>query len=105
MLARGDRQPFVTGGQWSASVDEKAGAYASMMSYSGRYEVEGSVVRHHVTLSLFPNWAGGVQSRQIERFADDELVLIARLENSTPEARTSRLVWKRGGAAKQGSHA
>lgn len=62
------------------------------MSYAGTYDVEGDVISHHVELSLFPNWEGGVQRRTARRVGR-ELHLEARLEEGTPEARTARLVW------------
>ncbi len=95
MLARQGRKRFETGGQWSADVAEKAAAYESMLCYAGTYDVQGDVVSHHVNLSLFPNWQGGVQKRRVERMEGDTLVLAARLEDGTPQARTSRLIWRR----------
>ncbi|MGD9941961.1 MAG: lipocalin-like domain-containing protein [Burkholderiaceae bacterium] len=94
MLARRNRPPFSTGGQWNASADEKAGAYDSFMSYSGSYEIEGDTVVHHVRMSLFPNWEGGVQRRR-GRLVDGRLHLLARIEEGTPQARTAALIWER----------
>jgi hypothetical protein len=94
MIVRADRANF-TGGQWDASNDEKAAAYMSMLSYAGRYEVDGDFVVHHVDFSLFPNWAGGQQRRRVVVRADGTIALEARLEADTPEARTAQLVWRR----------
>ncbi|HCY62363.1 MAG TPA: hypothetical protein DHV59_05950 [Oxalobacteraceae bacterium] len=97
MLCRGDRQKFTTGGQWNASQEEKAAAYSSMLAYAGSYTVAGGdSVSHHVELSSFPNWKGGIQKRRIETMDAGQLVLVARLEEGTSEARTARLVWRRG---------
>ena len=52
----------------------RAAAFASYVAYCGPYEVVGDVVVHHVTMSLFPNWVGGVQRREFE-LTGDELVL------------------------------
>ena len=95
MLCRGDRQNFTKGGQWNASVQEKADAYGSMMAYAGTYTCMDNTVSHHVQLSAFPNWKGGIQKRGIEKMDDVQLVLIARLEEKTSEARMARLIWKR----------
>jgi hypothetical protein len=95
MIARADRKPFVTGGQWNASELEKAGAYNSMLAYAGRYRIEGDVVVHAVDISLFPNWKGGEQRRQIRIEGGDRLFIEARLEQGTPEARTAQLAWRR----------
>ena len=35
---------------------ERAEAAAGYLSYAGRYEVEGTRVRHLIEVSLFPNW-------------------------------------------------
>ncbi len=95
MLSRADRPAFVSGGQWSASAEEKAAAYDSMLCYAGRYQRDGDLISHHVEMSLFPNWKGGTQKRRVEKLAGSELVLIARLEEGSAEARTSRLIWRR----------
>ncbi|WP_034296276.1 lipocalin-like domain-containing protein [Herbaspirillum sp. RV1423] len=96
ILCRGDRKNFTTGGQWNASQEEKAEAYSSMLAYAGTYIFAGDTVSHHVELSAFPNWKGGIQKRRIETMDAGQLVLAARLEEGTSEARTARLVWKRG---------
>lgn len=98
MIARKDRKPFETGGQWNADDAEKAGAYSSMLSYAGRYEVQGDTVIHKVDISLFPNWKGGEQKRQLELKDDNTLAIKARLEEGTPQARTAQLLWRRHGS-------
>lgn len=95
MICRTDRSSFQTGGQWNATDAEKARAYQTMLSYAGRFRVEGDVVVHSVEFSLFPNWKGGRQSRRFRFLPDGSIALEARLEEGTPEARTARLVWRR----------
>jgi hypothetical protein len=97
LIGRCDRPKFVTGGQWNASADEKAAAYGSMLSYAGRWSLDGDVVSHRVQMSLFPNWVGGEQKRRIVVSADGTIALTARLEDGSPQARTARLVWRRHG--------
>jgi hypothetical protein len=94
MISRADRPAFTTGGQWNASTEEKAAAYSGMLTYAGSYDIEGDCVSHSIALSLFPNWVGGVQ-RRLARLEGDTLYLEARLEESTPQARTAQLVWTR----------
>ena len=55
----------------------------------------GDHVTHHVELAIFPNWQGGTQRRRIVWGDNGELMLVARLEEGTPEARTARLTWRR----------
>jgi hypothetical protein len=70
-------------------------AYNEYLSYAGTYSLEDDYVTHHVELSIFPNWQGGKQRRRIVRGDNGELMLVARLEEGTPEARTARLTWRR----------
>ena len=94
-ITKANRGNFTTGGQWNASDAEKASAYNSMLSYAGRYTLEDDVVTHFVDLSLFPNWVGGQQKRQLKFDEKGQLSLTARLEENTSEARTALLLWKR----------
>lgn len=93
-MSRADREPFRTGGQWTAEPAEKARAYDEVMAYTGTYEVSGEEVVHHVTGSLFPTWVGGSQRRRIA-WDGKVLRLTARLEEGTGEARTAELAWTR----------
>ncbi|MHA4871857.1 lipocalin-like domain-containing protein [Duganella sp. PWIR1] len=95
MISKAGRKPFEQGGQWNAPDAEKARAYDSMLSYSGRYRVDGDTITHQVQASLFPNWIGGEQKRKLVVQDDGTLALQARLEADTPQARTARLVWRR----------
>lgn len=95
MISRKDRARFVTGGQWNASDEEKARAYDSMLAYAGQYRFDGETIVHTVDMSLFPNWKGGEQKRELSFQPDGNIALIARLEQGTPQARVSRLVWRR----------
>lgn len=94
MIANADRLRFHTGGQWNASMEERAAAYSGCLAYAGRYSVLGNVVTHHVDVSLFPNWEGADQRRTVD-LGDDELNIVARLEEGTSEARRAVLAWKR----------
>ncbi len=94
LIERADRPPFRSGGQWNASVEEKAGAYDSFMSYAGTYEVQGDEVLHRVEFAIFPNWQGAAQRRRVS-LEGNRLMLTARLEVGTPEARAAELLWER----------
>ncbi|MEV5848648.1 lipocalin-like domain-containing protein [Streptomyces sp. NPDC051985] len=95
MISRSGRSPFTTGGQWDASEAEKATAYESMLAYGGRYEFVDDHVLHHVEISLFPDWIGGVQRRRLVAAGDGTIALEARLDAGTAQARTARIVWRR----------
>jgi hypothetical protein len=97
MIANSDLPDFVSGGQWNASVAERAKAYSSMLAYAGKWRIEGDGIVHAVEQSLFPNWKGGDQRRQL-RLEGEVLFIEARLEAGTAEARTAQLKWQRASA-------
>jgi len=92
-IQKSGRTPFKTGKQWTASNEEKAGAYNDYLTYYGQYEVAGDLVTHAIEISLFPDWIGGRQKRKID-FDGELLQLSARLEDGTPEARSALMIWK-----------
>lgn len=94
MIADASQPGFTSGGQWNASEVERARAYSSMLAYAGKWRIDGESVVHSVELSLFPNWKGGDQRRNV-RLDGDILFIEARLEAGTPEARTAQLKWQR----------
>ena len=87
------RKPLA-GTQWEVPEAERAAAYASCFAYSGTYELVGDEVLHKVDLSLNPNWVGTTQRRRAELRAG-RLVISARMEEATSEARTAELIWQR----------
>ena len=91
------RTPFSTGKQWTADDSEKARAYDDYLTYCGRYEMDGDTVTHHIEISLYPDWIGKQQARKIQ-LVNNLLHITARLEDGTPEARTSLLTWERAAA-------
>jgi len=59
-----------------APAGEKLTAFDTYSSYSGKYEVRGQKIIHHVEVSLFPNWSGKEQERFFA-FSGDRLTLSA----------------------------
>ena len=92
-ICSGDRAPL-GGSQWTAPQEEKASAYGSCLAYAGSYEIVGDDILHKVNLSLYPNWVGTTQRRRAV-LEDERLLLCARLEEGTPQARTADLTWER----------
>jgi len=87
------RQPL-RGSQWDVPEADRAAAYSSCFAYSGTYELAGDEILHKVDLSLNPNWVGTIQRRRAA-FREGRLVIAARMEEGTTEARTAELVWQR----------
>lgn len=82
----------VTGGTEA----ERVGAFATFITYGGRYEIAGDTVTHDVETSLFPKWIGTQQRRHWELDADGRMLTLI----SPPLAlggvtRIQRLTWER----------
>ena len=58
-----DRPKLDTSDPIGGSVEERAGAYSSCLSYFGEYEVQTDKVVHKVHAALFPNWSDTEQAR------------------------------------------
>jgi len=92
------RKHFEAANILGGTLDEKSAAIGTYISYCGRYEVAGDRLRHHVELSLFPNWTGVTQERIVHLDGDT-------LRISTPpllikgKEQISHLVWKRARGA------
>ncbi|MFE1996270.1 lipocalin-like domain-containing protein [Streptomyces parvulus] len=95
-LGRSDRLSLSTPRLEEATPDELAAAATGYVAYGGPFEVvDAHTVEHHVTTSLFPNWVGRTQVRDVQ-FAGSFL----RLGVSTPTRlwgaeRTAELTWNR----------
>ena len=88
------RRAPLGGTQWTVPEPDKARAYETCFSYSATWEMDGDHVLHKVDLSLNPNWVGTVQRRSAA-IRGGRLVISARMEAGTPEARTAELIWKK----------
>lgn len=99
-LMRRDRPRLDTTTLSAAPAGERALIAAGYVAYAGPYRRNGDTVVHEVEVSLFPNWVGGEQVRQIEWVENDEGG--RDLELSTPPEPTdggrtavNRLRWRR----------
>ncbi len=68
------RPNFTSSYLFGGSMEEKALAVDTYMSYCGKYELCDDKVIHHIEVSLFPNWTGKDQKR-FYRFDGDRLIL------------------------------
>ncbi len=89
-----DRSQFTSGDIFSGSLEEKAGATETHISYCGTYEIRKDKVVHHVKISSFPNWTGSDQERTYE-LDGDRLLLSAPLLLNEDESQTVLFVWER----------
>jgi hypothetical protein len=101
-IARRERPNLAGASARAAPESERVAAFDSYFHYAGRYQVRGvpggQHVVHEVTHSLYPNFVGTTQVRDMQFSANGQLTLSA--QESTPGSplqRTHRLVWARGG--------
>ena len=95
-LQRRDRGKLGTGTLAAATAEQRAAAAAGYLAYAGRYTLDDGRVTHHVEVSLFPDWVGDEQIRQIGWTDDGDLVL-STLPEKTAAGRTviNRLRWRK----------
>ncbi len=90
-MVRADRPTLDTDNAIGGSVEERAGAYSTCLSYFGRYRIGDDHVVHLLDGSLFPNWSDTAQVRPF-RLDDGDLVLEVR----DPSGRiTNEIAWRR----------
>jgi hypothetical protein len=93
-IMRPRRTPFAAADLLSGSTEEKALAAETYVSYCGRYEFRGTMVVHHVELSLFPNWEGADQERLVDTDGET-MTLSTRSLLLAGKQRTAHLRWQR----------
>lgn len=78
VLGSSDRPPLDAPDPQAATADEYASAAQRFIAYAGRFTIESEdgLVTHHIDVSLFPNWEGQAQPRQLT-MEDDRLVIVA----------------------------
>lgn len=92
-IMRANRAKFAAGALLSGSIEEKAHAAGTYVSYCGRYDFHGETVVHHVDLSLFPNWVGIDQERLVE-VRGNRITLSTRPILLGGVQRTAHLIWE-----------
>lgn len=97
-IMRHDRPRFASGDMDRGTPAELSAAVTGYTAYFGTYTIDDSAtaVTHHVKGSLFPNWVGSDQQRQIT-FDADRLTLTSQPILFEGKTRVFRVVWKRDG--------
>mgnify|MGYP002725654848 CR=1 FL=1 len=88
------RPSFASGDIRGGTIEEKTAAIEGYVSYSGRFEVEGEKVVHHIEVSLFPNWIGVGQERLYE-FEGERLTLSTPLMLTGGRQLSTHVIWVR----------
>jgi hypothetical protein len=73
---------------------EKVAAADTYISYSGRYDLDGDKIKHHVEVCLFPNWVGKDQVRIFD-LNGDTLALKTIPDPRDEQGRQGYLIWDR----------
>ena len=93
-ISRPNRVNFAAGDLLGGSIEEKAQAANTYVSYCGRYEFREDTVIHYVDFSLFPHWVGVEQERLVE-LTEDRLTLSTRPILLGGKQQTAHLIWER----------
>jgi hypothetical protein len=95
LMTRG-RPPYAAADPQGGTCEEESAAARGYLAYSGPFSVDEKIgiVRHHASVSLFPNWIGSVQER-IAQLDGDILTLSSAPMTYEGTRRTPRLVWRR----------
>jgi hypothetical protein len=90
------RPLFASDDQDDGTVDEIAAAFTGYVAYYGTYSVDDhhAVVTHHVTASMFPNWVGTDQRREVS-LDGARLTLSTRFHRQDGTEVIYRVNWRR----------
>ncbi|GAA2815101.1 lipocalin-like protein [Aminobacter aminovorans] len=93
IIAYGQR-PTLSGDRLDSSVEERAGAYSSIIAYAGTYELVGGTIVHRIEVSAYPNEIG---SKQIRHFhiADNRVHLTTVPLRRGGIPTVYKLIWER----------
>ncbi len=96
IITNGGRKALSVNDHVAAPVDERAKAFATMISYAGRYTFRGDTVTHHVEAASVQNWVNSDLLRLV-KLEGDRLTL-----RTTPgdlvggvQLACEELVWER----------
>ena len=95
-----DRVPYRDADAFGGTLEERAHAISTYLSYSGPFEVlsDRDVVIHHIEVCSYPNWVGNAQVR-FAKLEGDQLTLSTKPMTFHGVERSAQLVWERVGQA------
>lgn len=96
VMARRARPRLSSDDLLAGSPEERIAAAETFVAYSGRFSYDGRHVTHHVDVSLFPNFVGTDQRREVRLDeGGDRLTLSAAPMMVRGAVRAQRVVWER----------
>jgi hypothetical protein len=94
IISHSGRKALASGDRISASVNERAEAFATSFSYAGRYSLAGDKIIHHVEIASVQNWVDTDLVRLV-RLEDNKIILTTPPISVGGQIRTTELVWER----------
>jgi Lipocalin-like domain len=96
-IMRPGRVTWLSPNPAAGTESEIAEAATGYLAYGGSFAVDESlaVVEHHVDVSLFPNWIGGVQKRFVDLIGDALVLESPVITYAAGTSVTPRLRWRR----------
>jgi len=94
IISHSGRKPLASGDRISASIDERAEAFATSFSNAGRYSLAGDKIVHPVEIASVQNWVGTDLLRLVQ-LENDKIILITPPLSVAGQTRTTELVWER----------
>ncbi len=88
------RQAHSTGDLFGGNIFEIKNSATTHLSYSGKFELDGNEVIHHVSICSFPNWVNTKQRRAF-KFKNGQLLLSAHGVKLANEKVDAHIVWQR----------
>jgi Lipocalin-like domain len=97
-LMRRHRSPYDHPWGVGGLTEQSAAAARGYLAYSGPFDVDedNGTVRHHASISLYPNWVGGDQVRHAE-LRDGRLILVAGVDDQFGPGARASITWQRPG--------
>ena len=95
LMVATDRAPVDAPSLMATDDGHALAAARSCIAYSGRFEVIGDQVHHHVSQSLLPDWKGQTLVRTISW--DGDLLVLSTPVEATPSGKrlVNKLSWSR----------
>lgn len=94
VISDADRANFSSQDIKGGTVEEKAKAAETYLSYAGKYEMHGNMVIHHLDVSLFPNWVGTEQKRFVE-LSGNKLIISTEPFLISGKHQAAHLIWEK----------
>lgn len=90
-----DARPKLSGtDRVAAPLAERAEAFATFISYSGRYSIADGQIRHHIEVCSYQNWVGTDQVRNL-RVTGRQLSLTTPPLSINGATQVNELTWER----------